>query len=133
MHNLNYRQTIIIGVACLFGIPAAVGIVVAHFTSLGGGIFSGLLVMAVIALVAQRRMAAIEREKKAKMKEATKTMDQCRNCIHWRQVGDWTGNCRKHPWTKNKYGDDATPTSMRCEDYVDRHAAASAKEAICKK
>jgi len=66
MHNLSYHQIIVIGVAFLFGIPAAAGIVVGHFTSLGGGIFSGLLVMAVIATIAQRRMAAIERQKKSK-------------------------------------------------------------------
>jgi len=64
MHNLSYQQIIVIGVAFLFGIPAVVGIVVGHFTSLGGGIFSGLLVMVVIALIAQRKMGTMGREKK---------------------------------------------------------------------
>jgi hypothetical protein len=56
MHNLTTQQIIVIGAAIVFGLPIATGIIVAHFHSLGGGIFSGLLVFVVIVAVAQRRL-----------------------------------------------------------------------------
>ena len=47
-------------------------------------------------------------------------MKKCRNCIYWYQTYGWKGNCKKHLWPKDKYGEDADPTSMGCEDYADK-------------
>ena len=54
--NLTPQQIIAIGAAIVFGLPIATGIIVAHFHSLGGGIFSGVLVFLVILAIAQRRL-----------------------------------------------------------------------------
>ena len=55
-HNLTTQQIIVIGAAIVFGLPVATGIIVAHFHSLGGGIFSGMLVFLVIVAIAQRQL-----------------------------------------------------------------------------
>jgi len=45
-------------------------------------------------------------------------MKWCRNCIHWQQSQTWKGNCRLHPWSKDKYSEDAT--AIGCDDYRDK-------------
>jgi len=57
-------------------------------------------------------------------------MKKCRNCKHWQYTGQWTGNCKLHPWPKDKFSEDADPYPSRCEDYVDKYAepVAAAKE-----
>ncbi len=54
MHNLSYQQIIVIGVACLFGIPICVGLVIGHFMGFWSGLATFALVIFIIALVAQR-------------------------------------------------------------------------------
>jgi len=58
----------------------------------------------------------------------------CRNCIQWRTTHPFMGNCKKRPWEKDKWSQDAD--ALGCEDYVDTRngvpqnqtAVASAKE-----
>jgi hypothetical protein len=64
MHNLTPQQITIIGAAIVFGVPLALGIVVAHFTSPGGGIFSGVLMFVLILLLAWRQLKAAARQNK---------------------------------------------------------------------
>lgn len=44
----------------------------------------------------------------------------CRNCVHWGYLGQWQGNCEKHLWPANKYGEDADAGD--CPDYEDKAA-----------
>lgn len=39
-------------------------------------------------------------------------------CQHWQTTYEWKGNCRKHPWTRDRYNQDATTGD--CPDYEDR-------------
>jgi len=50
-------------------------------------------------------------------------MKLCRNCEHWYTTALWKGNCREHPFEKDKYSQEATPNA-ECggRDYVDKLA-----------
>lgn len=54
MINLKQRQIIAIGVACLFGIPICIGLVVGHFVGFWVGVVATVVAIAVIAYIAQR-------------------------------------------------------------------------------
>jgi len=54
MANLKPSQTITIGVACLFGIPICIGIVVGHFAGFWVGVVTTIVAIAFIAYIAQR-------------------------------------------------------------------------------
>ena len=45
-------------------------------------------------------------------------MKLCRNCDEWYTTSPWMGNCRKHPWEKDRYSQDAS--AYGCPDYVDK-------------
>ena len=47
-------------------------------------------------------------------------MKRCYTCEHWHTTRAWRGNCRKHPWSEDRYSQDATAGD--CPDYVDRYA-----------
>ena len=45
-------------------------------------------------------------------------MKLCRNCEEWYTTSQWMGNCKKHPWEKDRYSQDAS--AYGCPDYVDK-------------
>jgi len=49
-----------------------------------------------------------------------KELIMCRNCEHWETTAQWRGNCRKHPWEKDRWSEDASAEG--CRDYVDKLA-----------
>lgn len=60
-------------------------------------------------------------------------MKWCRNCIHWQSHG-WRGNCARHHWERELYGQDAD--ARDCQDYFDKARPLSimkveTQEAIC--
>jgi len=54
MANLKPSQTIAIGVACLFGIPICIGLVVGYFAGFWIGVVTTVVTIGVIAYIAQR-------------------------------------------------------------------------------
>jgi len=44
-------------------------------------------------------------------------MKRCYMCKHWRTTQAWKGNCRIHPWDKDRYNQDATVGD--CDDFED--------------
>ena len=52
----------------------------------------------------------------------------CRNCEHWHTTRVWKGNCRKHPWDKNKYSQEARVSG--CPDYVDKYTKYKVAEGV---
>ena len=49
-------------------------------------------------------------------------MRKCRDCEYWFTTSDmqvWKGNCKKHPFEKDKYSEDASVPE--CPDYVDKY------------
>jgi hypothetical protein len=54
---------------------------------------------------------------------------RCYMCKHWQSTQAWKGNCRLHPWDKDRYNQDAMVSG--CADYEDRaqqYAGAVRKE-----
>ena len=47
----------------------------------------------------------------------------CSNCKEWLSTDVWKGNCRLHPWAKDKYSMDATPGPVGCKEYEDKYEA----------
>ena len=45
----------------------------------------------------------------------------CRNCESWYTTQQWMGNCKKHPFEKDKYSQECTP-NHKCDgiDFVDK-------------
>ena len=35
----------------------------------------------------------------------------CRECEEWYTTAQWKGNCRKHPWKKDKSSESASPNA----------------------
>jgi len=54
MANLKPSQTIAIGVACLFGIPICIGLVVGRLVGFWAGVVTTVVAIAIIAYIAQR-------------------------------------------------------------------------------
>ena len=54
MNKLTTKQLITIGVACLFGIPICIGLVVGHFAGFWVGVIATVFTIAFIAFIAQR-------------------------------------------------------------------------------
>ena len=46
-------------------------------------------------------------------------MRWCRDCIYWYGTIGWKGNCRLHPWKRDKYSEDADAT--RCDNYLNKY------------
>lgn len=44
----------------------------------------------------------------------------CRNCESWINTTQWRGDCQKHPWTKLKWSETASPVTRGCQDYTPR-------------
>jgi len=44
----------------------------------------------------------------------------CRDCEYWFTTQQWKGNCRKYPFEKDKYSEEAT--RFNCPDFVDKYA-----------
>ena len=61
-----------------------------------------------------------------------KELKFCRNCEHWYTTVVWKGNCREHPWEKDKYSQEASV--LGCPDYVDKYAKyqVAGREKLCK-
>jgi len=66
MANLKPSQTIAIGVACLFGIPICIGLVVGHFVGFWVGVVTTIVAIAFIAYIAQRWWQRQVRQNKGK-------------------------------------------------------------------
>jgi hypothetical protein len=45
-------------------------------------------------------------------------MNLCRNCVYWHSTRQWKGNCKKHPWPKDRYSEDAHV--INCPDYTSK-------------
>lgn len=57
----------------------------------------------------------------------------CRNCEEWKRTVLWKGNCKKHPWKKDRYSEDAEPNQdCKGKDYVDKYAKYQKEESCCK-
>jgi hypothetical protein len=57
----------------------------------------------------------------------------CRNCEQWFTTSQWRGNCRKHPFEKDKYSQETVPNEdCKGKDFVDKYAKYK-KEESCKR
>jgi hypothetical protein len=57
----------------------------------------------------------------------------CRNCLEWYSTALWRGNCRKHPWEKDRWSEHAEPNEdCQGKDYVDKYIKYQ-KEELCKR
>jgi len=54
MRNLTHGQTIVVGIAALFGIPVCVGLVVGHFLDVWAGVLVAVVIIAAVATIALR-------------------------------------------------------------------------------
>lgn len=52
----------------------------------------------------------------------------CRTCDQWHTTSQWKGNCKKHPWEKDKWSETASPVTSGCQDYTPKILVAAQKE-----
>jgi len=70
VRNLSHGQTIAVGVMALFGIPLCLGLVVGGFVGFWAGLVVTVVLIAVIAFIAQRWWETRARQQEKHDKEA---------------------------------------------------------------
>jgi hypothetical protein len=46
-------------------------------------------------------------------------ISKCRNCVYWKPIPPWQGQCTLHPWLKPRWSEDAEPNG--CTSYTDKY------------